>query len=65
MENSVFLVGKRIRGHHLIVTTGMLSPEQLDGMNRKGWVLSRMRQKQANFHYDFVREMHQPQIVGF
>ncbi|MEW9669106.1 hypothetical protein [Ammoniphilus sp. 3BR4] len=65
MENNVFLIGKRIRGHHLIVTKGMLSPEQLDGMNRKGWILSKMRQQQANFHYDFVRGITQAQIVGF
>lgn len=65
MDNSVFLIGKRIRGHHLIVTKGMLSTEQLDGMNRKGWILSRVKQKQTSYHYDFVRNGRQPQIVGF
>lgn len=65
MESTIFLVGKRIGGHHLIVTKGMLSSEQLDGMNRQGWILSRIKQEEANFQYDFVRECNQPQIVGW
>ncbi|WP_134699119.1 hypothetical protein [Ammoniphilus sp. YIM 78166] len=66
MENQVFLIGKRIRGHHYIVTKGLLSTEQLDGMNRKGWILSRVKQEHANYQYDFVKNGRQaPQIVGF
>lgn len=54
MENKVLLIGKRMRGHHMIVTKGMLSAEILDGMNRRGWILSRVEQLEANFHYDFI-----------
>jgi hypothetical protein len=65
MEKNILLVGKRIGGHHLIITKGMLSTEQIAGMNRNGWILSQMKQQQANFHYDFVRMKTTKQIVGW
>ncbi|HJV45528.1 MAG TPA: hypothetical protein VJ824_07360 [Bacillota bacterium] len=65
MDNHILVVGKRIAGHHLIVTKGMLSMEQLAGMNRNGWILSQMEQQQAHFHYDFVRMKHGQQVIGW
>lgn len=62
MECSVLLIGKRMHGHHMLVTKGMLSEDILDGMNQKGWILSRVEQLEANFHYDFIRQRSQRKI---
>jgi len=66
MENGIFLVGKRMGGHHMLVTKTTLSNELLDSMNRKGWILSQVSQRHANFHYDFVKPLNKHQkIVGW
>lgn len=62
MQNSIFVIGKVVHGHHVLVTKGMIAREVLDGMNEKGWILSRVEQQEANFHYDFIRERGQKHI---
>ncbi|RKD26813.1 hypothetical protein BEP19_16595 [Ammoniphilus oxalaticus] len=56
MENGVLVVGKRVRGQHVMVTKGVIAPEVLDGMSKQGWVLSKVEQQATHFHYNFIRE---------
>jgi hypothetical protein len=61
----IMLIGKIIQGHQLIMTREELSTEQLAGMTKKGWVLSQVTERQANFHYNFIRSArYRSKIVG-
>lgn len=65
VENNIFVVGKRVHGHHYLITNNLLTTEQLDGMNRKGWVLSRMQQQKTKFQYEFVKPSFRAKIIGW
>ena len=65
MENGILVVGKRVQGHNVMVTKGVIAPEVLDGMSKRGWVLSRVEQQEAHFHYDFIRERRQQRLTSY
>lgn len=65
MENGILVVGKRIHGHNVMVTKGIIAPEVLDGMSKRGWILSSVEQQEAHFHYDFIRERGGQQMSNY
>lgn len=49
------MIGKRARGQNVMVTKGVIAPEILDGMSKRGWILSKVEQQESHFHYNFIR----------
>jgi hypothetical protein len=61
----ILMIGKRINGSQSIISSRMLSTEQLDRLKKNGWVLSQIDKQHDNFEYNFVKENpYRTRIVG-